>query len=169
LKRFKTATILCLILATQLLGCKNYSFTGTTLSPDYKTIVINNVVMGTAGGPADLTQKFTEKLKEYYQRNTNLKRKTAEGDLILDGTIVGYEIGAAAQTSSDKANLNRLTIRVEVRFKNNKYDKESFEKEFTFFQDYSAEQTLIQAERTIVPKILDQLVLDIFNKTAANW
>jgi hypothetical protein len=112
-----------------LIGCKVYSFTGTTLKDDLKTITIQNVAMGTAGGPANLTLTFTEKLKEYYQRNTSLKLKPNDADLLLGSTIVGYELTPVSATSGDKAALNRLTIRVEVRFVNAKYEDESFEKD----------------------------------------
>ncbi len=155
--------------AFMLNGCKIYSFTGTTLSNDLKTITIQNFVMNTAGGPANLTLQFTEKLKEYYQRNTNLKLKPSDGDLFLEGSITGYELTPVSATASDKAALNRLTIRVEVRFVNTKNEDESFEKEFSFYQDYPQEQNLSQVEGSLVPKILDQLVLNIFNDTAAQW
>ncbi|MER0442752.1 LptE family protein [Emticicia sp. W12TSBA100-4] len=152
-----------------LIGCRVYSFTGTTLKDDLKTITIQNVAMGTAGGPANLTLTFTEKLKEYYQRNTSLKLKPSDADLLLESTIVGYELTPVSATSGDKAALNRLTIRVEVRFVNAKYEDESFEKEFSFYQDFPQEQNLSQVESSLVPKIIDQLVLNIFTDTAAQW
>ena len=112
---------------------------------------------------------FTEKLKEYYQRNTSLKLKPNDADLLLEGTITGYELTPVSATSSDKAALNRLTIRVEARFVNTKNEAENFEKEFSFYQDFPQEQTLTQVEGSLVPKIIDQLVLNIFNDTAAQW
>lgn len=112
---------------------------------------------------------FTEKLKEYYQRNTSLKLKPNDADLLLESTIVGYELTPVSATSGDKAALNRLTIRVEVRFVNSKKEEENFEKEFSFYQDFPQEQTLAQVEGSLVPKIIDQLVLNIFTDTAAQW
>lgn len=166
-KYFILSLFLCS--AFMLDSCKIYSFTGTTLSSDLQTITIQNFVMNTAGGPANLTLQFTEKLKEYYQRNTSLKLKPSGGDLYLEGSITGYELTPVAATASDKAALNRLTIRVEVRFVNSKSEDDSFEKEFSFYQDFPQEQTLAQVENSLVPKILDQLVLNIFNDTAAQW
>jgi hypothetical protein len=167
-KRYLSLSLV-LCVSFMLDSCKIYSFTGTTLSNDLKTITIQTFVMNTAGGPANLTLTFTEKLKEYYQRNTNLKLKPSDGDLYLEGSITGYELTPVAATASDKAALNRLTIKVEVRFVNNKNEDESFEKEFSFYQDFPQEQTLAQVEGSLVPKILDQLVLNIFNDTAAQW
>ncbi|WP_337040500.1 LptE family protein [Emticicia sp. 17c] len=176
-KRYVTSSVLKISFRVLLLlsvgflsnACKIYSFTGTTLSSDLKTITIQTFVMNTAGGPANLTLTFTEKLKEYYQRNTSLKLKPTNGDLYLEGAITGYELTPVAATASDKAALNRLTIRVEVRFVNSQNEDESFEKEFSFYKDFPQDQTLTQVEGSLVPQILDQLVLDIFNNTAAQW
>ncbi len=125
--------------------------------------------MGTAGGPQNLALSFNEKLKEYYQRNTSLKLRPAEGDLYIDGSITGYELSPVSATASDKAALNRLTIRVEVRFLNKLDETQNFEKEFSFYQDFPQEQSLTEAEGALIPRILDQLVLNIFNDTAAQW
>lgn len=166
----KTSNWLIVIsLVFVLSGCGIYSFTGTTLSSELKTITIQNFSMGTAGGPQNLALSFNEKLKEYYQRNTNLKLRPAEGDLYIDGSITGYELSPVSATASDKAALNRLTIRVEVRFMNKMDETQNFEKEFSFYQDFPQEQSLTEAEGALIPRILDQLVLNIFNDTAAQW
>lgn len=152
-----------------LTGCGIYSFTGTTLSPDLKTITVNNFALQTAGGPTNLALNFNERLKEYYQRYTSLKVVPNNGDLVLDGTITNYDLIAVAPTASDQAALNRLQITVQARFVNNKDETKNFEQSFSFYQDFPQNQTLTQNESRLVPKILDQLVLDIFNKTAADW
>lgn len=161
-----TAYGYCLLLLT---GCGVYSFTGTTLSPDLKTITVNNFSLQTAGGPTNLALNFNEKLKEYYQRYTSLKVLPNNGDLVLDGIITNYDLIAVAPTASDQAALNRLQITVQARFVNNKDETKNFEQSFSFYQDFPQNQTLTQNESRLVPKILDQLVLDIFNKTAADW
>ncbi len=152
-----------------LSSCKVYKFRPADIASNLKTITIQNFVMNTAGGPANLTLSFTEKLKEYYQRNTSLKLKPSDADLLLEGSITGYELIPVSATSGDKAALNRLTIRVEVRFTNSKDEEQNFEKEFSFYQDFPQEQNLSQVESTLVPKIIEQLILNIFNDTAAQW
>ncbi|WP_157587322.1 LPS assembly lipoprotein LptE [Spirosoma arboris] len=150
-------------------SCGVYSFTGTTLSPNIKTVTVNNFVLATAGGPANLPLTFNEKLKEYYQRYTNLKVVPANGDMVLEGNITGYDLLAVAPTAQDQAGVNRLQITVLTRFYNNKDESKNFEQAFSFYQDFPQGQTLSQNESRLVPKILDQIVLDIFNKTAADW
>ncbi len=156
-----------LLLAT--ISCGPYSFTGTTLSPDLKTITVNNFTLQTAGGPANLPLTLNEKLKEYYQRYTSLKVVPNNGELVLEGSITNYELLAIAPTAQDQAGLNRLQITVLARFFNNKDETKNFEQSFSFYQDFPQNQTLTQNESRLVPKILDQIVLDMFNKTAADW
>jgi hypothetical protein len=161
--------LFALFMVVFITGCKIYSFTGTTLSPDLKTFSIQNFQMAAAGGPQNMGLTFNEKLKEYYQRNTNLKFKNTDGDIHLEGSIIAYELTPVSATAGDRAAMNRLTITVEVKFVNKTSEQESFEKEFSFYQDFPQEQSLTQAEPVLVPKILDQLVLNIFNSTAASW
>ena len=150
-------------------SCGVYSFTGTTLSPDIKTVTVNNFVLATAGGPANLPLTFNERLKEYYQRYTNLKVIPANGDMVLEGNITGYDLIAVAPSAQDQASVNRLQITILVRFYNNKDESKNFEQSFSFYKDFPQAQTLSQNESRLVPQILDQIVLDIFNKTAADW
>lgn len=168
-KRQTTNGLLLAFFVLICTSCGVYSFTGTTLSPDLKTITINNFVLQTAGGPANLPLTFNERLREYYQRYTNLKVVPANGDLVLEGSITGYEVLAIAPTAQDQAGVNRLQITVQVRFNNNKDDTKNFDQAFSFYKDFPQNQTLTQNEPRLVPLILDQLVLDIFNKTAADW
>lgn len=156
----------CILL---LMSCGVYSFTGTTLSPDLKTITVNNFTLQTAGGPANLPLTLNERLKEYYQRYTALKVVPTNGDLLLEGSITGYDLLPIAPTAQDQAGLNRLQITVAVRFVNNKDETKNFEQPFSFYKDFPQNQTLSQNEARLVPLILDQIILDIFNKTAADW
>ncbi|WP_266366700.1 LptE family protein [Tellurirhabdus rosea] len=150
-------------------SCGVYSFNSAKLDPNIKTVQVSTFTLSAAGGQANLPLQLTERLKEYYQRYTNLKVVPNNGDLVLDGTITGYELTAVAPTANDQAGQNRLTMTVQVRFSNNKDDTKNFDQAFSFYQDFPQNQTLTQNEARLVPRLLDQLVLDIFNKTAADW
>jgi hypothetical protein len=164
-----TSTLLLALLLGGLSGCGIYSFTGTSLSPDIKTFTVTNFTMATAGGPANLPLLVNEKIKEYFQRNTNLTLVPAAGDLLLEGTITGYDVIPVAPTASDQAGFNRLNVTVQVRFVNNKDETKNFDQGFTFYADFPQSQTLNQNEARLLPVILDQIVQNIFNKSAADW
>lgn len=146
-----------------------YSFKGASLDPNLKTIQVSNIRMETAGGPANLSLEINEKLKEYFQRNTSLKLNTKNPDLTIEGSIVGYELTPQAPTGDDKAGLNRITLRVQFRLTNRLDEDKNFEQEFSFYQDFPQSQTLTQVEKTLIPKLVDQIILDLFNKIAGDW
>ena len=156
---------LCFVSAS----CGIYGFSGNSLSDDYKTFTVLNFNTGVAGGPANLPIQVNEKLKEYFQRNTNLKLVPTGGDIIFEGTLTGYDVIPVAPTASDQAGFNRLTVTVQVRFTNTLDETKDFDQSFSFYADFPQGQTLNQNEARLLPGILDQIVQNIFNKSAADW
>jgi len=153
-------------------GCGVYSFTGTSISPDVKTISVQNFVNETGLGPTRLSQNFTEKLKEYFLQNSNLKLVKYDGDLQLEGSIIGYSLAPVGAQSVGGAQLgqqNRLQITVKTKFVNTKDESQNYSKDFSFYDDFPINQTLSTAENQKVETITDQIVLDIFNASVANW
>ena len=108
-------------------------------------------------------------MKEYFQRNTSLKINNKNPDLTIEGSIIGYELTPQAPTGDDKAGLNRLTLRIQFRLTNRLDEDKNFEQEFSFYQDFPQSQTLSQVEKTLIPKLVDQIILDLFNKIAGDW
>jgi len=158
------------VFASLILGLSScYSFKGASLDPKLQTIQVSNIRMETAGGPANLTLEINEKLKEYFQRNTSLKINNKNPDLTIEGSIVGYELTPQAPTGDDKAGLNRITLRIQFRLTNRLDEDKNFEQEFSFYQDFPQSQTLTQVEKTLIPKLVDQIILDLFNKIAGDW
>lgn len=166
---WKNTTRLLVFLSVQLFLTGCYSFKGASLSADLKTIQISNLRMETAGGPTNLGLILNEKLKEYFQRNTNLKIISQNPDLLLEGSVIGYELTPQAPTSDDKAGLNRLTLKIQFQLTNRLDDTKNFEQEFSFYQDFPQNQTLSQVEKSLIPKLADQIILDLFNKIAGDW
>ncbi len=169
-KCYKPQTVNYLLLTAYcLLITSCYTFRGASLDPNLKTIQIQNFQFQTAGGPPNLSLQFNEKLKEYFQRNTSLKTANVNPDLMFEGAITGFTVEPKAASSDDKGGLNRLTITISVKFTNAKNDEKSYDQEFSFYQDFAQTQTITAVQGELVPKILDQIVLDIFNKTAGEW
>ncbi len=152
-----------------LCGCGIYSFTGAYTTAE--SIFVGSFLNRAGNGSPSLTIDFTEKLKEYYQRNTRLKIIDLEkdGQLVVTGSIVNYRLDPVAATANEAAQ-NRLTIGVEVNFTNRKEPKKNFKQNFSFYKNFPPNQTLTQLEGTSdVGEILDQIIQDIFTKTVADW
>ncbi|HEX8330063.1 MAG TPA: LptE family protein [Hymenobacter sp.] len=157
-----------------LSGCGIYSFNGTNIDPAVRTISIGTIQNSAPTGPAFLTQRFTEDLKDYFQRNTNLQLVPRDGDLQFDGSIVAFDFAPASiqkVDGVDQAGSNRLTIQVKIRFTNTKDDKQSFEQIFQNFDDYSADRNIatINNDPGAVRTTTNKIITDIFNKSVANW
>lgn len=165
----KAALVSLCLMAWSLMLTSCYSFKGASLAPELKTMQIANLRMETAGGPSNLSLIANEQLKEYFQRNTSLKLSNTNPDLLLEGSIVAYELSPQAPTSDDKAGLNRLTLRINFKLSNRLDENKNFEQEFSFYQDFPQNQTLSQVEKSLIPKLLDQIILDLFNKIAGDW
>jgi hypothetical protein len=165
--------IVFLVIVLALNGCGIYSFTGANISPDIKTISIQNFPNETGLGPTRLSQNFTEKLKEYFLQNSNLKLVKSNGDIQFEGAITGYilaPVGAQQGTGNiQQGQQNRLTIRIRTKFTNEKDESENFDKEFSFFGDFPPGQSLSAAESQKTDDVIEQIVLDIFNASLANW
>ncbi|MCO6499462.1 MAG: LptE family protein [Vicingus serpentipes] len=153
-----------------LLSCKvNYSFTGTSIPEDVKTISIKTFQNYAPLTNVNLTQTFTEALKDKFISQTNLNLVSADGDLQFEGAITGYDVTAVAIQGNETAALNRLSVTVKVKFTNLKDDKQDFETTFTRYADFESSQNLSSVEDALLIDINDQLTQDIFNKAVSNW
>ena len=170
--------LLIILLALGLSACSvKYSFTGTNINYELvKTFSVENFFNDSGSGPANMEQRFTESLKEYYQRNTQLELVRNNGDLQFSGSIVRYSLSPQAVVSSgdpnlpDRAGQMRLTIAVEVDYINLSNEEENKKQTFTFFQDYDPRTTtLLDAEDKLVEEIFKTIIQDIFTATVANW
>ena len=163
--------ILLISILLPLTSCVKYSFGGGDIGTA-QSMTINNFYNEAGGGPPNLTQVFTEKLRDYYQQNTKLDLVNAGGDWLLEGRIVGYQVLPVAPTGNETAGLNRLTIRVYAVFLNTKIgpgEAAPFEQEFSFYQDFQQTQSLSEVEQALIDEILNRIVFDIFTKTTSNW
>jgi hypothetical protein len=152
-----------------LCGCKNYSFTGASVSPDVKTVSIAYFPNRASLVQPSLSLAFTEKLRDKFATQTNLILKDGDADLHFEGFISEYQTQPTAIQGNDNAALNRLTISVNVRFTNTKNPKQDFETTFSRFADFSANQNFATIEQELISQINAQLVDDIFNRAMVNW
>ena len=155
------------------LACGVYSFSGTTITAE--TISIQPFYNDASSGPADLSVTFTNQIRDYFQQNTSLVQVTTEGELQMDGNIVSYRLtpvaptAAANESDRDAAALTRLTITVKVNYVNLENEDFNFSKSFSQFADYNNDVALTTVESRLIEEIYDQIILDIFNASVANW
>ena len=152
-------------------GCSivKYSFSGTSIQPDVKTVTINYFEYKALKVNPTLSNDLTEAMKEKFRKLTKLEQVDMDGDLELSGTVTGYEVRAAAVTANEVAAMNRLTVNVSLKFTNRKYPEEDFEKSFSAYSDYDSTNSLDAVEASLCEEIVEKLAEDMFNASVVQW
>jgi hypothetical protein len=169
---FQTLGVVAALAVTMFIvhSCGIYSFTGTSIQPDVKTVTINYFEYKALKVNPSLSNDITTALQDKFLKLTRLEQVDIDGDLEIIGEVTGYDVRATAITANEQAAQNRLTVTVKVSFINRKYPEDDFEnKSFSAYADFDAMTSLDAVESTLCEDIIEQLCEDIFNSTVANW
>ncbi len=151
-------------------SCGIYSFSGTSIQPDVKTVTINYFEYKALRVNPSLSNDLTEALKDKFRKMTRLEQVEMDGDIEVTGTVTGYDVRAMAVTAEEVASQNRLTVTIKISFTNRKHPEDDFpDKSFSAYSDYDSTQSLDAVEATLCEEIIEKLCEDIFNATVANW
>ena len=161
--------LLIAAVALAAVSCGIYSFTGTNIQPDIKTICIPLVEYKALRVNPSLANSLTEALQDKFRKLTSLEQVDVDGDLELVCEVTGYDVKATAITAGEVAAQNRLTVTVKIEFTNRKYPEDNVSQSFSAYEDFDATQSLDAVEGTLCETIIDKIVEDIFNATVAQW
>lgn len=150
-------------------SCHVYSFSGASISPEIKTANISFFSNRAAIVQPTLSQSFTEKLKDKFVSQTNLRLIDEEADISFEGYFTDYNTQPIAIQGNETAAQNRLTITVFVKFVNTKDPRQNFESPFSRYYDYNSQLSLSSIEQDAIAQINKQLIEDIFNRAVSNW
>jgi hypothetical protein len=151
-------------------SCGIYSFTGANVDANVKTFQVNYFQNTADVVEPGLDRTFTQRLQNLIQNQTNLSLTNSGGDLLYEGEITEYRISPMTATANQRAAQNRLTISVMVRFTNRKKEDDDFEKRFSFYYDYAADDLLTGSVlNAALEEIFERITQDIFNESLAKW
>jgi hypothetical protein len=169
---FRLVQLCVLMIVLPLLGgCGVYSLTGASITG--KTINIHTLENRALTVAPSLGTTLTDKLRNRILSQTGLTAVNTEtADYDMKGVITGYTVsnsGIQSVNGVAQTSTNRLTVTVEVDFKNRVDDKASFKQSFSRFYDFDARQPLQAIEATAIEDVGNQIADDIFNKAFVNW
>jgi hypothetical protein len=171
----KTRRLLPVFLAlvltiTIFTACKiSYSFSGAVPMVGVKTFSVYYFPNRAKLINPNLSQSFVDGLQEKLIKQTSYNQITESGDLEFSGQVTEYDVKPMNIQQGDLAALNRLTITIKVKFVNNKFHEQDWEKTFTQYEDFDSNQSLSNVEDGLVTEIIKKLTDDIFNASIANW
>lgn len=159
-----------LVGVTLIVGCTvKYSFSGASIPLEAKTVSIAYFPNNAPMVAPTLSSTLTNALQDKFARQTKLQLVNVGGDLAFEGEITNYTSTPAAITANETAAMNRLTITVKVKFTNIYEPQFDYNKSFSAFVEYDANQLLQDVQDSLITDIVDLLVQDIFNAAVANW
>lgn len=165
----KVIYIILIGLTLTLNSCSVYNFTGTG-KIDADTFQVNYFQNNAELVEPGIERTFTIALQEILQNQTSLNLTNQGSDLLYEGEIVDYRITPMTATSNQTAAQNRLTIAINVRFSNKNKEEDNFEKRFSFYHDYDANEQMTGTRlTTALDEIFERITQDIFNESLAKW
>ena len=163
-----------LMLLVFTFGCGIYSFTGASIPAGAKSFQVNYFENQAGSRPGSTVEPgvdrdFTLELQDLILNQTNLNLISSNGDLVYEGEIVEYSVTPMTSTANLTAAQNRLTFTVNLRYPNINNEEDDFERRFSFFYDFPAEQQLYDIKGAAHDEIFERLTQNIFNATLAKW
>ncbi|MGA9213140.1 LptE family protein [Kaistella sp.] len=153
-----------------------YSFTGSSLSPETKTIQIREFPNNSALMNPNLSQQFSTDIQNRFLQRSGLKGTTEKPDILIEGEITNYSITPTTISSSVNApggNIqaaqNKLTITVKVHYENSVEPEKSFDKTYSDEAAFSSDLDINAIETSQVKVVNERIINKIFNDIVANW
>jgi len=149
-------------------SCGVYSFSGASIPNDVKSMSIEYISNRAPASWPSLDRIFNRELQNKMVQDAGMKLVESAGDYQLKGVINGYAITVQAPTAGTFSNTYKLTISVQVTFKNTKAVKQNeWTENFTAFEVYEGD--ISGKEDDLIQKISKNISNSIFNKIFSTW
>ncbi|HEY0680658.1 MAG TPA: LptE family protein [Chitinophagaceae bacterium] len=150
-------------------SCGIYSFKDVSIPPDVKTIKINYIENRARYVNPQLSPQLTEKLRQKVNNQTRLTLvQTDDAHYDISGSVSDYSVTTSG-ISNQQAATNRLTVTIQISFKNRLDPTKDFEAAVSRNFDFSASLSLNQAEAQLGETIIRNMTDEIFTRIFSIW
>ncbi len=167
-----SAKIFCLFITLVLInftGCCVYSFTGASVPQHLKTIAIPIAEDRSGSGEPGLKELLTDQLvQKFINDNTLQVTEKVNADALLDCVILPLSDAPAIVSAGENVQARRITINVQVTYKDLVKRKTIFDKKFSNYGDYPSGGTISQ-RRDAIQTAVDKITEDILLDTVSGW
>lgn len=160
--------VLIVLLAGSGSGCKVYSFRDISIPDSIQVIKVNFIENKATYINPNLSPRLTDRLRQKIVSQTRLKQTNgSNADWEIDAVITGYSFSTSG-ISNQQVATNRLTVSVKITL--NKI-KEGGSKDYDVSRsfDFSATQSIQQAENSLFDEMIRGLADDMFNRIFSTW
>ena len=164
-----TGFIAALFLAVT--GCVRYSFTGTSIPADVRTIYIPFFPDQSQSGLGDLSDRLNQALVQRFinQSRLSLENDQETADAFIEGAIQNYITRPYSVSGNEQANLNEVQITVRAMFQYADDEKPLWNKNFSGNATYDVLENPIDGEIQAARQALEQIANNMFNDAVSNW
>ncbi len=159
-----------LFLGASFSSCRvHYGFRDRTGIPDtIKTVKVNNIDNRARYINTQLSPRLTDKLRQKIVSQTKLSQTNSDNaDWEISGYITDYSFSTSAISGQQVAN-NRLTVGLHITLNKRKSDEiKDYDVSRNF--EFKGNQSLQQAEASLMDEMIRTLTDEIFNKLFSNW
>ena len=170
-KSFTAFLLMSIFLCCQSCIPGLYTFTGTSFDPNIDSFFVFPFQLEARSAPPTLAQNIEEALKLKIRRESSLNQLDTDPDIEFQGTVTRFNVTPQAPEAGEAIGLNRLTISVQIEYIDNYHndDKYNWSQTFTRFEDFGANDNLLNVQDGLIEVITEQLLEDIFNKAFSDW
>jgi outer membrane lipopolysaccharide assembly protein LptE/RlpB len=174
MKRLKKITLFSIVAVVFLMAfisnssCNVYKFKDVSIPDSIKTVKVNFLENKARYVNPILSPRLTDKLRQKIVGQTRLTQTNADNaDWEINGYISEYNLSTSAISGQREAG-NRLTVGVHITVTGQKKETPlDFDISRNF--EFSANQSLQEAENALAEEMLRSLSDDIFNRLFSNW
>lgn len=151
-------------------ACGIYSFTGASIPEHLRTVAVPLAEVRAQGAAVDLDRQLTDALIERFADQTRLSLEPDEeaADVVLRATIQRYTITPVAVTGDEIASLNRVTLVVDILYRDRVQDEDRLRRTFTASADYVPSEGA-EGEAAAATLAVEQIAGDVFTAATSNW
>jgi hypothetical protein len=150
-------------------GCCVYSFTGASVPQHLKTIAIPIAEDRSGSGEPGLKELLTDQLiQKFINDNTLQVTEKVNADALLECVILPLSDAPVVVSAGEQVQARRITLNVQVTYKDLVKRKTIFDKKFTNYGDYPSGGTISQ-RRDAIGTAVDKITEDILLDTVSGW
>ena len=150
-------------------GCCVYSFTGASVPQHLKTIAIPIAEDRSGSGEPGLKELLTDQLvQDFINDNTLQVTEKGNADALLECVILPLSDAPAVVAAGENVEARRITINVQVTYKDLVKRKTIFDKKFSNYGDYPSGGGISQ-RRDAIQTAIDKITEDILLDTVSGW
>jgi len=157
------------VIAINFTSCCAYSFTGASVPEHLKTIAIPIADDRSGSGEPGLRESLTQKLiQKFIDDNTLQVSERTSANALLECSIVSLSDAPAIVSAGESITSRRMTIGVKVIYRDLVKRTTIFEKTFSNYNYYPANDP-INGRKTAIDAAIDLISEDILLDTVSGW